>query len=388
MSSSKVGDLIPAPQYDPGTDIAGGPKQQVQRYVRAISAAATRFQNLMDQLFISTRDRTATEKLFLLGALHHAELFTDILSAFQEPWKDIQDSLLFIEKLGRALRILLVGGSEREFGKESCGPWRMKSKMVPNLTCYELAIRIIIERLEMLREDKAPKGQIGNFPFDPLRGYSICLTCLADNFISTEEVIEHLRPLYWDEQPEMHWYGAPRTVALCVTATGRIQVATSKDIWPPKSFMLSWVVRARKSRFAGKGVQASEALIREVNHTVRELALSRNITDKQAALNIAIAKEVAINLEGLHAQAFDSRNFRVRDRWWRCRITFGFSWLSSEKDPSRVSTKEVRDFEGVWEEKHSWKRKRPTRNLGCMQSICCGGNARDRKGDALVLQEM
>ena len=66
MSSSKGGDLIPAPQYDPGADIVGRPKQQVQRYIRAISAAATRLQNLMDQLFMSTRDRTATEKLFLL----------------------------------------------------------------------------------------------------------------------------------------------------------------------------------------------------------------------------------------------------------------------------------------------------------------------------------
>ena len=162
---------------------------------------------------MSTIDLTATEKSFLLGALHHAELFTDILSTVQEPWKDIQDSLVFIEKLGRALRILLVGESEREIGKESCGLWRMKSKMVPNLTCYELAIRIIIERLEILREDKAPKDQIGNFPFDSHRGYSMCLTCLADNFISTEEVIEHLRLLYWDEQPGMHWYGVPRTVA-------------------------------------------------------------------------------------------------------------------------------------------------------------------------------
>lgn len=118
------------------------------------------------------------------------------------------------------------------------------------LDLYELAIRIIIERLEILREDKAPKERVGNFQFDSHRGYSTGLTCLADNFISTEEVIEHLRALNLDKQPGIHRYGAPRMVALCVRDAGRIQVATSKNIWPPKPFLFSWVVRARQSRFA------------------------------------------------------------------------------------------------------------------------------------------
>lgn len=97
-----------------------------------------------------------------------------------------------------------------------------------------------------------------------------------------------------DAKPDMQWYGAPRTVAFCVTdaGMGRIHVATSKYIWPPKSFLLCWVVKARKSRFASEGVQASEALIREVG----ELAVSSKMTDKQAVLKIAFAKEVTMYL--------------------------------------------------------------------------------------------
>lgn len=159
-----------------------------------------------------------------------------------------------------------------------------------------------------------------------------------------------MRALYVDEEPGVEWYGAPRTVAFCVTdaGMGRIHVATSKDVWPPKSFLLSWVVKARKSRFASEGVQASETFIRAVDKKVHELAVSSKITDKQAVLKIAFAKGVVVNLEDLHAQAFDSRNFGVRDRCWRCRITFGFRWLWSENDPNQVKPDEVRDFEGVW----------------------------------------
>lgn len=242
------------------------------------------------------------------------------------------------------------GQTGGEIGKESYRSWRMNNKMVPNLTCYELTIRIIIERVEIMRENKPSKDRIGNFPSDLHCGYSICLTYLADNPISIEEIIEHLRALYVNEKPDIEWYGAPRTVAFCVTdaGMGRIHVATSKDIWPPKSFLLSWVVKARKSRFASKGFQASEALIQEVDKKVHELAVSSKITDKQAVLNIAFAQGVAVNIEDLHAQAFDGRNFGVGDRCWWCRITLGFRWLWSEKDSSQVKPEEVRDFEGVW----------------------------------------
>lgn len=296
MSPSKVGELIPAPHYDPATDIVGGPMPQVQKYVRAILTAAARLHRVMKILFVSARVRTVTEKLFLLSGLHCAELFTDILSAIQERGEDIEEGLLLVETVGRGFRGQLrmacksEGESGGEGGREGCESWRMNKKMVPKLSCYELAIRIMIERVEIMREDRPPKDRIGNFRSNLHRGCSICFQFLADNLI--EELIEHLRPLY-HEEPITQWYGAPRTMILCVkeAGMGRIEVATSKNVWPPKSFLLSWVVRARKLRFAREGAQASEALIREVNRKVHELALGSGITDKQAVLNIAIAKE-------------------------------------------------------------------------------------------------
>lgn len=167
MSPSKGGELIPAPHYDPGADIVGGPRSQVRRYIRAIRARAEWLQSLIEKLFTSTRDRTATEKLFLLSGLHHNRMFIDILSAIQEPRKEIRDALKLVEDIARELQRLL---------KMVRGPWRMNIRMVPKLTYYELAIRITIERVEMMREERPSKERIGNFLSSSHRGSSICLT--------------------------------------------------------------------------------------------------------------------------------------------------------------------------------------------------------------------
>lgn len=96
-----------------------------------------------------------------------------------------------------------------------------------------------------MREDRPPKDRIGNFLTNLHRGCSICSQFLADNLI--EELIEHLRPLY-HEEPTTQWYGTPRTMILCVNEAGMggIEVATSKDVWPPKSFLLSWSIQSKK----------------------------------------------------------------------------------------------------------------------------------------------
>lgn len=174
MPPNKVGELIPVTQYDAGKDIVGGPKSQVLRYIRAISTAAKRLQKLTGKLFVSDGYQTATEKLFLLSGLHLAELCTDILFAIQEPWEENVASRELVENLGRDFRRLLKMGGESEeesggqtggeTGKESCTSWRMNNKMVPSLSCYELTIRILIERVEIIREDKPSKDRIGNFP--------------------------------------------------------------------------------------------------------------------------------------------------------------------------------------------------------------------------------
>lgn len=135
MSPSKVGELIPAPRYNPATGVVGGPIPQVKKYVRAILTAAARLYRVMKKLFVSARVRTATERLFLLSGLHCAELFTDILSAIPERDENIKEGL----KLEMACES--DGESGGEGGREGCESGRMNEKMVPKFTCYELAIK-------------------------------------------------------------------------------------------------------------------------------------------------------------------------------------------------------------------------------------------------------
>ena len=149
----------------------GGLRAQVLRYLGAFSTATRWLQRLTKKLFESDRDQTATEKLFLHSGLHLAELLTDILSAVQEPWEEIVASQELVENTGRELRRQLKmagecegesgGQTGGETGKKSCRSWRMKNKMVPILTCYELTIRIVIERVEIMQEDKPSNDRIG-----------------------------------------------------------------------------------------------------------------------------------------------------------------------------------------------------------------------------------
>lgn len=48
--------------------------------------------------------------------------------------------------------------------------------MVHKLTSYELVTKIMIERVEIMKEDKPPKERIGNFLSGSHQSYSICLT--------------------------------------------------------------------------------------------------------------------------------------------------------------------------------------------------------------------
>lgn len=58
---------------------------------------------------------------------------------------------------------------------------------------------------------------------------------------------------------------------------------------------------------------------------------------------------VARDLRQLKAQACNGRTFDERDRCWRCRLNFGFTWLSNEADPTAVKENDVKDYEGRWE---------------------------------------
>ena len=127
-----------------------------------------------------------------------------------------------------------------------------------------------------------------------------------------------MRALYIDEEPDMKWYGAPRTVAGIAHKRcwdGPDSRGNIKRYLAAKILLTKLGSQSTEIRFASKSIQASEAFIREVDKKVHELAVSSKITtNKQAVLKIAFAKRVAVNLEDLHAQAYHGCNFGVRDR--------------------------------------------------------------------------
>ncbi len=100
------------------------------------------------------------------------------------------------------------------------------------------------------------------------------------------------------------------------TGIGQVHVVTSKGVWPPQSLLQSLVV---KSRFVGRGFQASKGLI-NLRRSV-DWPLNKKTTESQALLNTASAKEIARNLEEFHAQAFDDPTVRARDLSSSKRIT-------------------------------------------------------------------
>lgn len=73
-----------------------------------------------------------------------------------------------------------------------------------------------------------------------------------------------------------------------------------------------------------------------------------NENEKVAVLRLVANRYVARDLRQLDAQAFNGKFFDERDRCWRCRLTFGFTWLSNEADPTTTRENDVKDFEGRW----------------------------------------
>ena len=110
------------------------------------------------------------------------------------------------------------------------------------------------------------------------------------------------------------------------------------------------MLSTRAARFGEKGVQACKCVISEVDEVVNLFKENR----KLEVLRLAANGYVARDLRPLEAQAFDGKTFEERDRCWRCRLTFGFLWMSEEADPNDKEQEErVRDFEGRWQGPHS-----------------------------------
>lgn len=92
---------------------------------------------------------------------------------------------------------------------------------------------------------------------------------------------------------------------------GLISMATSKDVWPPKSFLQAWEIQACKSWFGDQGSQASKILIEEVNTKVRTFAMANGISKKQAVLDFASDKYASRDSKKLCSQVFNAGNFIV-----------------------------------------------------------------------------
>lgn len=158
-----------------------------------------------------------------------------------------------------------------------------------------------------------------------------------------------MKNLYEDFISASNEDGTPRTIALCISGKEPdelcVSVATSKDVWVPGSFLQKWVMESRAVRLGDSGKQACKVIINEVDEVVN----SSTENQKLEVLRLVANGYIARDLRQLKAQAFNGRTFDERDRCWRCRLTFGFTWLSNEADPAAVTEHDVTDFEGRWE---------------------------------------
>lgn len=82
----------------------------------------------------------------------------------------------------------------------------------------------------------------------------------------------------------------------------------------------------------------------EVSHRIQEESIKKRISEPQAM--VELAKETPLlDLKHHCVQAFAGQKLVVRDRCWRCRITFNYDWIYEEEDPINTDLKEVKDFE-------------------------------------------
>ena len=108
----------------------------------------------------------------------------------------------------------------------------------------------------------------------------------------------------------------------------------------PGSFLQKWVMETRSFRFCERGRQACEILVNEVDQVVN---LS-NENVKAEVLRLVGNRYLARDLGQLEAQAFNKTTFDEQDRCWRCRLKFGFTWMSTEADPATATEKEDKRF--------------------------------------------
>lgn len=99
-----------------------------------------------------------------------------------------------------------------------------------------------------------------------------------------------------------------------------------------------------------EGQQAVKDLINAVDNRVREEVVKANLPNRKLGVrNLAMIGDSFLELNCFTAQAFDGKSFLPRERCWRCRITFGFTWLWPEGHPEGLSVAKIKDFECRWD---------------------------------------
>lgn len=175
------------------------------------------------------------------------------------------------------------------------------------------------------------------------------------NALSQPDILmENLKKLYNPILPseEIEHDGIPRTIVFCynANATPKLAVATSPEKWWPGSFLMHWAAISRQSRLVVEGQQAIKNLINQVDNRVREAVAKANLPNQKLGVeNLAIIGDSFLELKSFAAQAFDGKSFLPRERCWRCRLTFGFTWLWPEGHPKGLSVAKIKDFEFRWD---------------------------------------
>lgn len=227
--------------------------------------------------------------------------------------------------------------------------------MVPILTPHELSTKVMIERVEMIRESLAPKKRLGLLPFSFL---TLCIGAdiLVDILIALCRGNYKAAKFYYETRGRNNdLLGPPTDGGILYKGKwhrNNISANFQRICGPESLFCKLRQLRPAKRGLETKGLKPQRlTLIEEVNEKVCAFAMMADaISPKQAVLDLASTEDASKDLNDLCAQAFDAAYFIVPDRCWSCRITFGFKWQWFENNPTNAISKDRRDFEGLWGE--------------------------------------
>ncbi|KAI9795106.1 MAG: hypothetical protein M1816_000128 [Peltula sp. TS41687] len=283
---------------------------KLNRYADSIQCATLRAQKSLDELS-RLNPESDIGRLLYRALLFESNLFLEILSelenagcfvgAHQDEVRKLQDNLTAFK--------VDVGGDETD-----------QLNMVPAMSSWELTVHMVAE---YVGENNPNDGE--------------------EELIS--QTIQHVKGVYGNGETSPY-SGLPAMIALCASVNHRILVASSKCVWPAGSFLQLWALQSRRSLFRGRLEEVRE-IIQAVDERVERAQNEGDgaLSQKEVLLELASESTPLTKMAGHRAQAFEGTNLLPRDRCWRCRVTFGYDWLSQEKNPTQTDVGEVRDFE-------------------------------------------